>query len=257
MKNYGVKEVAKLSGISIRTLHYYDQIGLLKPVQRTESGYRHYSQKELLRLQQILFYKELDFPLKEILALLDEPTFDLIDALEEHKVSLKARQTRISHLLATLDETINHLKKGDLMTDPKMLYEGLPKEMGTTHRKAAMKKYGEKTVRHAEQELMKLGKEGFKALQAKFEAINDELFARQKEAPESAAIQALIARHYQAIRQFWGTSSSADKQAEAYAGLGTLYTQDERFCTRDGQAQPAFAKFLQEAMNHYAKTQLQ
>lgn len=143
------------------------------------------------------------------------------------------------------------------MTDPKMLYEGLPKEMGTTHRKAAMKKYGEKTVRHAEQELMKLGKEGFKALQAKFEAINDELFARQKEAPESAAIQALIARHYQAIRQFWGTSSSADKQAEAYAGLGTLYTQDERFCTRDGQAQPAFAKFLQEAMNHYAKTQLQ
>ena len=75
MKGYTVKQLAKVAGISVRTLHHYDVIGLLKPVARTEAGYRLYAEKELLRLQQILFYKELDFPLKEIIEILDNPDF--------------------------------------------------------------------------------------------------------------------------------------------------------------------------------------
>lgn len=257
MKNYSVKEVAKLSGVSIRTLHYYDQIGLLKPLKRSEAGYRHYSHQELLRLQQILFYKELDFPLKEIVDLLDEPEFDLIHALEGHRRALVARQRRIDRLIVTIETTIKRLKTEDVMDKPEMLYEGLPKEMGTTYRQAAIKAYGEEKIVHAEQELMKLGKEGFKQLRAKWESINDELFENRKESPTSPAIQSLIARHYQIIRQFWGTSHSVDKQAEAYAGLGMLYTQDERYCAREGQAQPEFATFLQQAMKHYADHYLQ
>lgn len=257
MKNYSVKEVAQLSGVSIRTLHYYDQIGLLKPLGRTEAGYRHYGNQELLRLQQILFYKELDFPLKEIVEFLDEPEFNLIEALAGHKAALLARRKRIDHLLNTIESTIQQLKKEDIMTKPAMLYKGLPKEMGTTYREAAIEAYGKDRIIHAEQELMKLGKKGFKQLRAKWKIINDELFERREESPVSPVIQVLIARHYQIIRQFWGTANSSNKQAEAYAGLGTLYTQDERFCMRDGQAQPSFATFLQKAMQHFADHHLQ
>ncbi len=256
MKNYSVKEVAQLSGVSIRTLHYYDQIGLLKPLKRTAAGYRHYGHLELLRLQQILFYKELDFPLKEIVELLDEPEFDLVEALEGHKTALLARQKRIDHLVKTINTTIQRLKAEDIMNKPEMLYEGLPKEMGTTYREAAIKTYGKEKIWHAEQELMKLGKEGFKQLRAKWKAINDELFDRRAESPNSPAIQVLITRHYQIIRQFWGTSKLADKQAAAYAGLGTLYTQDDRYCMRDGEAQPDFAIFLRNAMSHFAEHHL-
>ena len=256
MKNYGVKEVSKLSGVSARTLHYYDKIGLLKPLNRTEAGYRYYGEKELLRLQQILFYKELDFPLKEIMEVLDEPGFDLIEALESHKSALKARQKRIAHLLVTIDHTINHLKNGETMSKPEELYEGLPKEVGTTYRQGAIDKYGKKTVEHAEKELVKLGKEGFKKLQEEFEQVNKDLFALLNEAPESQDVQQLIGRHYELIRKFWGTSNSPDKQAEAYAGLGGLYVSDNRYASINGQPQPEFARFLQKAMKHFADTQL-
>ena len=256
MKNFGVKEVAILSGISVRTLHYYDKIGLLKPLNRTEAGYRYYGEKELLRLQQILFFKELDFPLKEICELIDEEGFDLIDALKDHKSALIARQKRISTLLKTIDKTIKHLKKGDIMSKPEELYEGLPKEVGTTYRDGAIEEYGKEAVEQSEKELLKLGKEGFKQLQKDFEEVNSELFAVHTEDPESEQVQQLIARHYVIIRKFWGTSHKADKQAEAYAGLGDLYVHDERFTVREGKPQPAYSRFLQKAMKHYADTQL-
>ena len=256
MNKYGVKEVSKLSGLTVRALHYYDKIGLLKPLNRTEAGYRHYGEKELLRLQQILFYKELDFPLKEIIELLEEPEFNLIDALESHKSALVARKKRISNLLITIDQTINHLKKDDIMSKPEMLYEGLPKEMGTTYRKEAMKKYGKDVVEHSEKELLKLGKEGFKKLREEFEQLQNELFELRNETPQSEKVQELIAQHYKVIRAFWGTSNSKNNQAAAYAGLGQLYVNDERYTTRDGQPQPEFALFLQKAMGHFANTQL-
>lgn len=256
MKNYGVKELTKLSGVSVRTLHYYDKIGLLKPLNRTEAGYRFYGEKELLRLQQILFYKELDFPLKEIIELLDDPTFNLVAALENHKSALKARQKRISNLLVTIDHTIHQLKNGEIMSKPEKLYEGLPKEFGTTHRQKAMDKYGKETIEQSEKELLKLGKDGFKQLQVEFEKVTHELFLLHKEAPGSSKVQELIKQHYELIRKFWGTSHKKDKQGTAYAGLGQLYVSDERYTMVNGEAQPEFAFFLKEAMSHFAKNQL-
>ena len=252
MKHYGVKAVAKLSGVSVRTLHYYDKIGLLKPTNRTEAGYRYYGEDELLRLQQILFYKELDFPLKEIHELLDDEAFDLVDALESHKLALKARQKRLKSLLLTIDNTINKLKKGEIMSNPEELYEGLPQE----YREEAINEYGKEEIERSEKALMKLGKEGFKKLKAEMDKVNDELFGLKNEDPQSDGVQAIIARHYQVIRQFWGTSNLEDKQAEAYAGLGTLYVQDERFTKRDGETHPDFAVFLEKAMGHFAETNL-
>jgi len=257
MKRYGVNSLSKLSGVSVRTLHYYDKIGILKPLNRTEAGYRYYGEQELLRLQQILFYKELDFPLKEIHELLDDPEFDLIDALKSHKSALKARQKRLSNLLVTIDKTIKHVTNKEIMTDPQELYKGLPKEMGTTYRQEAIDEYGKKAVEHSEKELLKLGKEGFKQLQKDLEQVTAELFELQSESPESEQVQMLIAQHYEIIRKFWGTSNKDDKQADAYAGLGGLYVSDERYTKVKGEPQPEFALFLQKAMGFFAESQLQ
>ncbi len=253
---YSVKDLAEFSGVSIRTLHYYDKIGLLTPAKRTKAGYCNYGDPELLRLQQILFYKELDFSLKEIADLLDEPSFDLIKALENHRRALRKKRSRLSTLLKTIDQTIHHLKKGMNMEKPEMLYEGLPKEVGTTYRQEAIKKYGKQAIDKSEKTLMALGKEGFKQLQKNAEEVNNELFTRRNQSPTNADIQSLIARHYLIIRKFWGTEDSQDKQGEAYCGLGQLYVDDERFTQRNGQAQPEFAIFLRDAMTYYAENNL-
>lgn len=256
MVNYSVKQLAKMSGVSVRTLHHYDKIGLLKPAGRTEARYRLYGKAELLRLQQILFYRELDFSLREIGEILDDPDFDLLDALESHKVSLRAKQRKIAHLLRTLDHTIHQIKKGDIMKNPEELYEGLNPETAKKYREGAIKKYGKEEVERSEKHLMQMGKTDYAKLQAEAKENTATLFAMMDKAPESLEVQTEIARHYRIIRQFWGTAGSEDSQAKAYAGLGQLYVDDERFTMVDGKPQPEFAAFLKKAMAHYAKYQL-
>ncbi|MEL6590263.1 MAG: MerR family transcriptional regulator [Bacteroidota bacterium] len=257
MQEFGVKAVAKFAGVSVRTLHHYDRIGLLKPAARTEAGYRYYGEAELLRLQQILFYKELDVPLKEIQELLDEPGFDMVEALQRHKSALINRQQRLNKLLQTIDNTIDHLKKENFMTDPEMLYEGMPKEEAQALRKEAIEEYGAEEVERSEKAMMQLGKNGFQQLQAEFEALNRDLFALREQDPASPRVQQLTELHYQIIRKFWGTTQLEDKQAEAYTGLGDLYVSDERFALIDGQYHPEFARFLQKAMKQFAESRLQ
>lgn len=256
MSKYSVKKLAELSGVSVRTLHHYDKIGLLKPSIRTEARYRLYGERELLRLQQILFYKELDFPLKEICEILDNPEFDLTEALESHKVSLKSKRDRINTLLVTIDRTIKNLEKGDIMRHPEELYEGLSKETAEKYRKEAIIKYSKEVVENSENELLKLGKAGFEELKAEMDQSFNSLFWLVEEDPASEKVQAEIANHYAIIRKFWGTANSADKQAGAYAGLGQLYVTDERYTMMNGKPQPAFALFLSKAMGYFAKNSL-
>ena len=104
-----ISEVAKLSGVTVRTLHYYDEIGLLKPSKTTEAGYRMYSIEDLEKLQQILFFRELDFPLNEIKEIMINPKYDKIEALNKHKELLIEKRKRIDGLVTLIDKTI----KGD------------------------------------------------------------------------------------------------------------------------------------------------
>ena len=257
MEKYSVKKLSELAGISVRTLHYYDQIGLLKPSIRTEARYRFYGSEELFRLQQILFYKELDFPLEKIHEILDDPDFDLMLALSNHKTALKEKRDRIDILIDTIDKTINNQFKNDkTMLKPEELYEGLSKETADSYRKEAIKKYGKKTVETSEKSLQQLTKEQFAALRQEQQDITAELFALVNEDYTSAEVQAVIARHYANTRKFWGTYDSSDTQSEQYAGLGDLYINDERFTMIDGKAQPAFAQFLSKAMGYFANNNL-
>ncbi|MCK5827099.1 MerR family transcriptional regulator, partial [Candidatus Bipolaricaulota bacterium] len=103
-KRYTVQQVAALAGVSVRTLHYYDEIDLLSPADRTEAQYRLYGEPALLRLQQILLFREVEIPLAEIKRILDDPKFDHIAALRRHRRSLLQRRDRANTLLSTIDK---------------------------------------------------------------------------------------------------------------------------------------------------------
>lgn len=244
-----------MAGISIRTLHLYDKMKLLRPALRTRAGYRMYSEAELLRLQQILFYKELDFALKDIGRILDEPGFDVIKALDGHKKALGLRKARINTLLKTIDNTLQNLKNKTMMNADE-LYDGLSPQQAAEYRKEAIAAYGNEVVEHAEKHLKKLDKAAIQALVAKQKGIAHVLYLLHEQDPISPHVQELISQHYTNTRKLWGTEYATDKQAEAYKGLGNLYLTDERFVLAGDKYDTKFAAFIKAAMTHYADQHL-
>jgi len=117
---YTVKQVAAMSGVSVRTLHFYDETGLLKPAYHRANGYRFYGEPQILTLQQILFYRELGFELKEIKRILERADFENVAALESHRQVLEKNLTRTHRLLETIDKTIQHLKGTKKMKSEEM-----------------------------------------------------------------------------------------------------------------------------------------
>src|SRR5688500_8662753 len=107
---YTVKQVAGISGVSVRTLHFYDEVGLLKPAFHGANGYRYYEEAQLLALQQILFYRELGFELRQIQQVLKREDFERVAALESHRKVLRKNLDRTRQLIETIDKTIEHLK---------------------------------------------------------------------------------------------------------------------------------------------------
>lgn len=252
---YTVNQLASLTGISIKTLHLYDKLGLLKPAIRTESRYRLYQEKELLRLQQILFYKELDFPLKEIIRILDDPDFNLIRALEGHKKLLQLKKARIHKLLKTVDNTIYSLKN-NMMLNMDELYDGLSPEEAMEYRAQAIKAYGNEAVTKAEDHLKTLSKDEMKRLVSRQKELAKELYLLKDQNHTTLNVQRLIHEHYLNTRVLWGTHNATDKQAEAYKGLGKLYLTDERFTAVNEKTDAEFTAFICNAMVHYADQEL-
>jgi len=253
--NYGVKQLAKLAGVSVRTLHLYDKIGLLKPSIRSMARYRQYGEKELLRLQQVLFYKELDFPLKEIGHILDDPDFDLVTALEGHKAALLTKRERLDTLLNTINKTVNHLKN-KTMQNYEELYEGMPRDQVAALRQEAIDKWGEDTVIRSEKALLEIPKMDIERLKADQKDIGYQLGLLAGEDPESEPVQEQIARHYANIRSFWGIADPTDLKAAQYKGLAELYVADDRYMAQDGKPNPAFAAFMRKAMIYFADNKL-
>src|SRR5262245_46172380 len=129
---YTVKKVARMSGVSVRTLHFYDEVGLLKPAYHGANGYRFYEEEQLLMLQQILFYRELGFALKQIKRILGRPDFEKIAALQSHRKLLKKDVARTAKLIRTIDKTIEHLKGRKKMKTNEM-FEGFDPEQQAKH----------------------------------------------------------------------------------------------------------------------------
>ncbi|MDO5601191.1 MAG: MerR family transcriptional regulator [Oscillospiraceae bacterium] len=141
-----VKEVSQLTGISVRTLHYYDEIGLFSPTQKTTAGYRLYDDKALETLQQILFFREFDIPLKQIRAVINGPSLDKTQILQLQRNMLAAKKARIERLIASIDDILKGENKMDFTVFTKVeieemfdvMYAHMPEEM----KRVAVKEFG-------------------------------------------------------------------------------------------------------------------
>ena len=250
MKIYTVSRLAKLAGVSVRTLHHYDETGLLKPSFRSDSGYRQYQREDLLRLQQILFYRELDFTLNEIKGILDDPEYDEVQALVNHRQSIEQRIKRLSNLLTTIDKTISHYREDAMTLTDEELYEGFSKEQIERYNKEVDEMFGPGTVKASRERIGKLTKKQWQEVKKEGEVINLEMAELMDLPPESPDVQKLIKRHYTWIENFWTPN------AESYKGLGRGYVENPEFREFYDKYKPGLADFLSAAMEYYAEKNL-
>ena len=241
---FTVKQLSKLAGVTPRTLHHYDEIGLLKPSRVGDNGYRYYGEESVLRLQQILFYRELDMPLDEIKKIMAKSSFDVLGALQSHKEALNKQVARLNRLLNTVDNTINHLKGKTTMSE-KALFEGFSEEQQAEYEKEVMQKFDPATVKasvkkwngYTPAEKQRIAEEGDTAYRA--------ILAAMPQGAASREAQAGIERWRKHIEHFWIPND------DQLLGLANGYNDDPRFKANFDKIHPQLAEFMREAVKVY------
>lgn len=240
-----VKEVANLAGISVRTLHHYDDIGLLHPSNITESGYRLYSQKDLQVLQQILFFKELDFPLKQIKTIISNPSYNQEEALRLQRNMLLNKREHIDSMLQTIDKTINDMKgEGNMSNKERFSFTNVD-FTNNPYEQEARELWGNKVVDESKNQFKKLKQDDSK-LGEEFDSLYKELAEVRDQSPKSKQAQILIGKWYGYLNKIGNYS------LDAFKGLGQMYVADERFTENIDQYGEGLAQFMCEAMSVYA-----
>ena len=255
MKGYTVKEVAKLSGVSVRTLHHYDEIGLLKPASIGENRYRYYGREELLRLQQILFHREFGIPLSEIAALIDKPSLDRVEMLNQHKTRLAAEARRYRQLIETIDRTIAQLNGEKKMQDAD-LYKGFSPEKQAEYEKWLIDHYGADMQKRIAESKTKLGKMSDAERQQAMTTLADLEHGlaeglRRGVPANSTSLDPLLTGHRAWVALMWGRECPP----QAYAGLADLYLAHPDFRARYEKIETGFCDYLTTAMKAYATRQ--
>lgn len=243
--SYSVQALAKLANTSVRTLHYYDEIGLLSPSRTLKNGYRQYEEPELLKLQQILFFRELDFPLADVKRILNSPYFDMAAALQDHRKLIELKKKRLTQLLHTIDETIKKLKSENTMLDEE-LYDSFKDEEMKEYAEEAKQRWGNtdaykqsqaKVSKMTKAQMQKLKDDGVKHMQALAAAMDLPI--------ESPEVQALIKQSHDGVNFFYECST------EMFRNLGKMYVTDPRFTANYDKYRPGLAVFVRDAINYY------
>jgi DNA-binding transcriptional MerR regulator len=244
MMAYTVKQISELAGVSVRALHYYDEIGLLEPSWVGENGYRYYEDEALFRLQQILFFRELDLSLDEIKTILDEPEFDLVAALHAHRAGIEAKIHRLSGLINTIDSTILHLT-GEVEMSKPTLFQGFSEEEEKRYAQEARETWGAKEVDASYKRWNRYTPEKQAAIKAEGGVIYQDLAALTDQDPASPAVQQVIGRWHQHMRYFYEPS------VERLRGLGQLYVEHPDFARNFRELHPNLPEFMRSAIEHY------
>lgn len=243
---YTVKQLSDLAGVSVRTLHHYDHIGLLKPTQVGANGYRYYDDAALLRLQQILFYREIGLELLQIKDILDAPDFDIVAALRAHRQYLQERARRLQHLIRTVDTTIMHLT-GEMDVSKKRLFEGFTTEKQKEYERRARLQYGAAAVNDSIRRWNGYSKAEHEAIMAEGGDIYSALARAMQEGhdPTSAETQALLARWHDHLRHFY------EPTTDILRGLGQLYNTDAEFIAFFQKLHPDLPPYLEASIVRY------
>ncbi|WP_025784033.1 MerR family transcriptional regulator [Sporosarcina sp. D27] len=236
-----VKEVAALSGVSVRTLHHYDELGLLKPAETTEVGYRVYSDENLAELQQILFYRALGFSLKQIKEILSNPSFNRLEALESQRQMLHQKRSQLDDMIRTIEQTIKE-GKGEVTMTREERFKGFDFSENP-YEQEARDRWGDGAVDETNKKLQQFGGEQ----QEKMNVIYRRLAEVRHLPSNSEEAQQAIGEWYQFLNTI-GTYS-----IEAFAGLGEMYVADERFTTNIDKFGIGLASFMRDAMREYAR----
>ena len=247
---YTVQKLARMAGVSPRTLRYYDEISMLKPARINSSGYRIYGQAEVDRLQQILFYRELGVSLERIKDIVTSPSFNGAQALKEHREKLLEKREQLDVLISNVEKTIAQSEGRIMMMDQEKFAGFKQKLVDDNEAKYGEEirvKYGAETVNKSNQnvkgmsqeqfaEVTKLGTEVIETLQAAFKTGD----------PAGELAQKAADLHRQWLCFYWDSYTK-----EAHAGVAQMYVDDPRFTAYYDEQQPGTAKFLRDAVHIY------
>ena len=250
---YSIQELARLAGVTTRTLRWYDQIGLLKPGRVAESGYRYYGDAQVDRLQDILYYRALGVELAQIKECLDDPAFDRLAALRSHLAALEAEQERLNGLIRSVKSTIDAEERNETMNDEQK-FECFKKktvaENEKRYGKEGREKYGDAQVEQANAAMMGMSREQHstwtelgETLQQKLEdAVRSGCTSASEEGPQIAELH----------RQ-WLTLTGTPYTPAKHRGIAELYVLDERFTAYYDKQLPGCARFLRDAVACWIK----
>lgn len=240
MKTVG--EVAELAGVTVRTLHHYDELGLLSPSGRSEAGYRLYSYDDLARLREILIWRTLGFPLTEIGSLLDDPGHDRLGALERQRELIEREIDRLGALAATVDAAIAAHVNGTRLEETTM-FEGFdPSE----YEEEARERWGDTDAyKESARRAASYGEAEWDEIRREASAITREMVAlmRGGEPADGQAARALAERHREHISRWFYPCSP-----QMHRGLGEMYVADERFARVYEREAAGLAAYFHDAI---------
>lgn len=249
---YTIQKLAKLSGVSTRTLRYYDEIDLLKPARISSSGYRIYGTIQVDLLQHILFYRELGLSLEDIKAAVQTPDFNSAQVLQFHHGKLLEKRAQLDSLIANVEKTLAHLK-GEIDMNDKEKFAGFKQNLiddnEQQYGEEIRQKYGNESVERSNKKLKDMTQQEYNAITA----LNEELMSALLEAfktgdPAGGLAQHAVDLHRQWLAFYWDNYSK-----EAHAGIGQMYVDDPRFTAYYDQHQLGLAVFLRDAILVYTK----
>ncbi len=249
---YTINKLAKLAGISTRTLRYYDELGLLSPIRLSSNGYRIYGQKEVDLLQQILFYRELGLPLEEIKNIIWSKDYDGIAALQGHLSALKAKKEQIELLISNVEKTIASAKGEIIMSDQEK-FEGFKRKLVEDNEgrygAEIRAKYGDDVIDRSNAKIKGLTKEQYAELEKLSAEVNETLKAAFAEGdPAGELAQKACELHKKWLCYLWDHYSK-----EAHIGLAQMYVDDPRFTAYYDKIAVGCAEFLRDAILIYCR----
>jgi len=247
--DYDIGKVARMSGVTSRTLRHYDEIGLLTPAWTGGDGRRRYGQPELLRLQHILVLRELGTSLDRIAAIVDsDDPLTTIALLRDHLAGLTAERERYARLAASVARTIDALTNGTPMNSAK-IFDGFEHER---YEPEARERWGDAAVDRSNASWQKLGDDGKRRHQRIDREIVEALGAavRVGFAADSPEVQEIVSRHHAWLSEIWVPD------ADAYRSLTQMYVDDQRFKAHYDEVAPGAAELLRDAAARYADSNL-